>query len=245
MGEQSSSITICLAGVPICYAFRYPGTEQYFMRFQCAEQARAEVLSVTDEIWERHRNVAETSITNEYAEFYALLGITSRALLRHGKCLFHGTAFVWREKAWIITAPSGTGKTTQLRLWEKLYGNEISLINGDKPVIECRSDETMWVYPSPWNGKENLFGTASGKLGGIIVLEQAGHNEMQRMSVRECMIPIYRQFLYYGDYENEISAVGHMQDVILRNIPVWKLRNLGDAASAALTHDALLRYLEE
>ena len=64
------------------------------------------------------------------------------------------------------------------------------------------------------------------------------------MDIRSSMIPIYRQFLYYGDYEEEIRAVGHMEDVILRNIPIWKLCNLGDEASAELTHNTLRQYLE-
>lgn len=243
--EPQNSISICLAGVPLHYVFRYPGTKRYFEQFQCAEPADTEVLTVTDELWERHRNVAQASISDAYTEFYALLGITSRALLKHGKCLFHGVAFLWRGRAWILTAPSGTGKTTQLRLWLQRYGDEVALINGDKPVMECREDESVWLYPSPWNGKENFSGSASGELAGIIVLEQADHNEMSRMDLRSSMIPIYRQFLYYGDFEDEIRAVGHMQDVVLRNVPVWKLCNLGDEASAALTHDTLLRYLED
>lgn len=103
----------------------------------------------------------------------------------------------------------------------------------------------MWVYPSPWNGKENLSGDKSGRLAGIIYLEQAEHNEIARMDIRSSMIPIYSQFLFYADYEEEIRAVGRMQNIILRNIPVWKLRNLGDRASAQLTREILLEYMKE
>ena len=235
---------ICLADISFSYIFQHSETKKYFEKYICKEASDGELLTVTDDLWERHRNVAEVSISDSYTEFYALLGITSRALLKYGKCLFHGVAFLWRDKAWIITAPSGTGKTTQFRLWKKLFGDEIELINGDKPIIECREDESVWIYPSPWNGKENLSGTKTGKLAGIIYLEQSDRNEISRMDIRSSMIPIYRQFLYYGDYEEEISAVGHMEDVILRNIPIWKLCNLGDEASAELTHNTLRQYLE-
>lgn len=245
MEKQNGEISACLADVYINYAFRFPDTKVYFKNFKCPERAGAEVLTVSDELWERYRNVAETGISDSYTEFYALIAITSRALLKHGKCLFHGAAFLWHNLAWLITAPSGTGKTTQLRHWQEQFGDEIELINGDKPVMECREDETVWLYPSPWNGKENLSGTASGRLGGVIYLEQADQNEISRMDLRACMIPLYRQFLYYADYEDEIRAVGRMQDVLLRNVPVWKLRNRGDEASARLTRDTLLHYLEE
>lgn len=245
MKMQNCEISICFGGERIKYYLRNPGVEGYFERFRCPKAAEAETVFVTDEIWERHKNVATPCVSDIYTEFYALIGVTSRALLRHGKCLFHGVAFLWHGLAWLITAPSGTGKTTQLRLWKKLYGNELELINGDKPIMECREDGSVWMYPSPWNGKENLYGTASGRLAGIIYLEQADHNEIERMDIRSSMLPIYQQFLYYGDYEDEIRAVGQMQNIVLQNIPIWKLCNLGDEASAVLMHDALQRYLEE
>ena len=244
MKQQANRINVCLADVYLSYKLRYSETKKYFEKYLCGDQLQTEDLAVTDEVWERHKNIEDAGISDAYSEFYALLGITSRVLLKHDKCLFHGAAFVWKEKAWIITAPSGTGKTTQLCLWKEQFGNEIEFINGDKPVIECRKDESVWVYPSPWNGKENFSGTKSGRLAGIIYLEQADHNEINRMDIRSSMIPIYRQFLYYGDYEDEIRAVGHMQDVILRNIPIWKLNNLGDKDSAVLTYNTLLQFLE-
>lgn len=245
MKEQNSGISICLAGVYINYSFWFSDTKKYFENYICAEQVEAETLTVTDELWERHRSAQVVNGPNAYDEFYNLIGITSRELLKHGKCLFHGVAFLWRGMAWLITAPSGTGKTTQLRLWQRMVGAEMEMINGDKPVMECCQDETIWIHPSPWNGKENISGDASGKLGGIILLEQSDHNEINRMDIRSSMVPIYRQFLYYGDYKDEICAVSHMQDVLLRNIPVWKLSNIGDKASAALTRDTILHYLEE
>lgn len=245
MEQQSNEISTCLANVHLNFSFRNPDLVFRFQNFLCADRSRTKTLLLTDELWERHKEAAASGVSDAYIEFYALIGVTSRTLLRHGKCLFHGVAFLWHGLAWIITAPSGTGKTTQLRHWQKLFGDEIELINGDKPVMECREDETVWLYPSPWNGKENLSGTASGRLGGVIYLEQADQNEISRMDLRACMIPLYRQFLYYADYEDEIRAVGRMQDVLLRNVPVWKLRNRGDEASAGLTRDTLLRYLEE
>ena len=131
MEQQKHNIRVCLADICLDYALRYPETKKYFEKYICAEPQDIEntVLTVTDELWERHRNVAESSISEAYTEFYALLGITSRALLKHGKCLFHGVAFLWRGKAWIITAPSGTGKTTQLRMWKKMLENEIEVWN--------------------------------------------------------------------------------------------------------------------
>lgn len=236
---------VSLAGVEVPLAFRFPETRKHFQDYICPITRDTAPLYVEDDLWFRLSDVEREEFPGPWTEFYQLTGLVSRFLLNYQRCVYHGVAILWRGLAWIITAPSGTGKTTQLRLWQELFGDEMEVINGDKPVIECREDETVWVYPSPWNGKESYSGTKSGRLAGIIVLEQADHNEIYRLNLRSSMIPIYRQFLYYADYEDEIRAAGQMLGVVLRNIPVWKLSNLGDEASAELTHNTLLHYLEE
>lgn len=243
--RRDTKCSISLAGIEIPLSFRFPETERLLKDYICPADTVEAPLYVEDDLWNLLSDVEKEEYPGAWTEFYQLSGLVSRFLLNYGRCIFHGVAFIWRDRAWIITAPSGTGKTTQICLWKELFGQEIELINGDKPVIECRADETVWVYPSPWNGKENLSGDKSGRLAGIIYLEQAEHNEIARMDIRSSMIPIYSQFLFYADYEEEIRAVGRMQDIILRNIPVWKLRNLGDRASAQLTRETLLEYMKK
>lgn len=242
---RKTECAVSLAGVEIPLAFRFPETRKHFQDYICPITRDAAPLYVEDDLWFRLSDVEREESPGPWTEFYQLTGLVSRFLLDYQRCVYHGVAILWCGLAWIITAPSGTGKTTQLRLWQKRFGDEMEVINGDKPVIECREDETVWVYPSPWNGKECYSGSKTGRLAGIIVLEQADHNEICRLDIRSSMIPIYRQFLYYADNEDEIRAVAPMLDVVLRNIPVWKLSNLGDEASAELTHDTLLHYMEE
>lgn len=243
--KRTTECAISLAGVEIPLAFRFSETKQLFRDYLCPATGGREPLCVEDDCWDRLRAAGVKAEPDPREEFHQLIGPVSAFLLEHGRCLYHGAAFLWHGSAWIITGPSGVGKTTQLLHWQKLFGQELGLINGDKPVLECREDQSVWVHPSPWNGKEYFSGSQSGKLAGIILLEQADCNEISRMDLRSCIMPIYCQFLYLADYENEIRAVGRMQDVLLRNVPVWKLRNRGDRDSAALTHDTLLRYLEE
>ena len=235
---------ISLAGVEVPLAFQFPETKPLFQPYLCPAAGDRMPVSVGEDCWDRLRALGVETAPDPREEFHQLIGPVSAFLLKYGRCLFHGAAFLWHGAAWIITGPSGVGKTTQLLLWQKLFGHEVELINGDKPVLECRADQSVWVHPSPWNGKEQFSGSKSGKLAGIVLLEQADRNEISRMDLRACMMPVYCQFLYLADHEEEIRAVGRMQDVLLRNVPVWKLRNRGDRDSAALTHDTLLRCLE-
>lgn len=175
----------------------------------------------------------------EHVEFSMKL---SDFLISYDRVFFHGTAFVWRDKAWIITAPPETGKTTHFMLWKKLWGKEVQILNGDKPVLECRDDGII-VHSSPWNGKENMGMKLSAPLGGIVVLERSEENRIERLG-KDAILPIYVQFLYSARDPEAVRKVFAMEDKILRAVPVWRLYSRGDEASAQLCHDTIEEELK-
>lgn len=242
------TISIDLVGKKINIDLLFDKTKEYFEANKAVlteYKSSYLTLRLSDDLWERHRKESPDYYSDAYTEYCALIGLTSRELLKEGYCIFHGMAFMWKGKAWLFTAPSGTGKTTQYLLWNTLFGDEITLINGDKPLIQTCKSGKVYVHPSPWNGKEELFGCESAELAGIIYLSQSKENTICRMTSRDAILPIYSQFLYYGEFEDEIRAVGVMEDRILRNIPIWKLENLGDEDSVMLTRKTMEEYLNE
>ena len=101
------------------------------------------------------RKFYDDGASDAYIEETEISAAAGTALLPFGRAVFHGAAFVWRQKAWLFAAPSGTGKTTQYRLWKLLFGDEIQMLCGDKPVIEIEHGGTT-VFPSPWRSFRNV-----------------------------------------------------------------------------------------
>lgn len=211
---------------------------KYFYNF-CREDDKfdfTEKVSVPSvEIARRMKDFGSESFT----EFNLLLEHICNLFLPYDRCLFHGVAICVDDRAWLITAPSGTGKSTQYRLWKELYGNKVRLICGDKPILEFQSSGDIIVHPSPWRGKERWPGSSPAKLAGIVYLEQGEYNSIRRMSVSEAAVPLYTQILYQPEDETELRQAAAMLDRILRQIPVWKLVNIGDEESARLTYETL------
>ncbi len=224
------------AGHIIRYAFQYPKTRQYFRKWLHPCEEEADILAPLEEIARAHEQLPEGN-AEDYAEFKALISLTCRALLRWDCCIFHSVAFLFRDRAWLLTAPSGTGKTTQFMNWRKLIPAEIMMISGDMPVLERRG-EAIWVHPSPWNGKEEIGSGHSAPLGGIVLLEQGGENRIRRMLTRESMEALINQFAGTPDTEEEIRAMCRVLDGLLHT-PVWKLTNRGDLASTELLRETL------
>lgn len=180
------------------------------------------------------------NVTPAYIEHMELCKKVSDVLIPCNRVVFHGTAFLWHEKAWIFTAPAGTGKSTQYLLWKLLFGDDIQIINGDKPILHFQNDGEIVVFPSPWNGKENMGRLINAPLGGIVLLEQGNENRIDIVKHGVAQ-DIYSQFLFTAADTSAISAVCRMADTMLRNIPVWHFVNCGDRSSAILCHD----FLEE
>ena len=227
------------AGHPVRYAFRYPKTREYFRSWlKPAEGDEFDAMATPEQILRAHE-LMQFGNAEDYAEYKALIEPASHVLLRSGCCIFHAVAFRWKGKAWLMTAPSGTGKSTQFFNWRRLFPAEITMICGDHPVLEQRADGSVWVHPTHWNGKESMGSSANALLGGIVVLEQAGENRMDRISAHEALVPVLNQFCVVPETEQEIRSMIGLLDRMLGDHPVWKLRNLGDDASTALLRETI------
>ncbi len=239
------NLAIELAGVRLRMQLRFPQTARAFRDYLVEENCEGWDIRVEDGDTELFSLICPEGRFTPLNEEYILMARASSFLLSRRRVMFHGVSFVWRGRAWLITALSGVGKTTQLRHWQRLYGEEIQIINGDKTVLELREDGSFWLHPSPWTGKEGDAGRDSGKLAGILLLRQEEENRICRLAPRDSVVPIYSQFLMLSDTEEETRLAGHLEDGLLRRMPVWRLDNVGDEASARLTHDTWMEYLRE
>ena len=238
------NIEIILAGIPIRLGLRLPETASCFQSFLVQEDCSSYDVCIREEETRDYPLICPDNRLTPAAESYILMAHVSRYLLKKKRVLIHGTAFCWQDKAWLITGPSGIGKTTQLRYWQKYWKDEIELIGGDKCVLEECEDSTFRLYPSPWTGKEKDQGTGSGILGGMILLRQDECNCIASINAKEAVVPLFDQLLINGETKEELIKAGAILDGLLKAVPVYLLKNRGDAASAILTRDYLMEKVQ-
>ena len=102
--------------------------------------------------------------------------------------LFHSSAVKVGDKAYLFTAPSGTGKSTHARLWGKVLGDKLVYINDDKPIVRKVGGE-FFVYGTPWNGKHNLGENTRAKLCAVCEIRRNKENFVERLKSEE-MLPV-------------------------------------------------------
>ena len=109
---------IMIAGKELHYLFHYLETSRYFQN-SIEEAPKDNAICVKENdfnLWEEKWKYNACAPT----EMAILPFRTSDYLLKDHRCVYHAVAFLYKNKAYLITAQSGTGKSTQLRNWMKL-----------------------------------------------------------------------------------------------------------------------------
>ena len=233
------------AGHTVRVSFLMPQTRQWLRPLPSEAEGDQVDLAVSPDLLERARQVFEPGSTDDYLEYRCLLALSARFLLRYRCTVFHAASFSWRGRAWLLSAPSGTGKTTQYRNWQRLYPGEIHMISGDMPILELREDGNVWVHPSSWNGKEKYCGAPAAPLGGIVYLEQGKVNQIRPFPPAESVIPLLCQFMAVPETEDQILRLSSILDRMLQTVPCYKLVNRGGFSSTYLLRQTLSDYLDK
>ena len=228
-----------LAGIPVRFLCYSEKTIRYLKRYFPEDIPPETEADIT--IDARNLSIDQASMNEvlerPYSEYCELIALASDSLMKTGRCFYHGAVFVWKEMAWMLTAPSGTGKSTQFRNLSEFYGEEIFCLNGDKPALEFRPDGKIMVHDSPWRGKEGWgrFGT-SYPLAGVFYLGQGDHNEVKQLPFKTWVIPIYCQFFSSRATKECLRYLAGFERSLMENVPIYFLINKGDMESSELLY---------
>ena len=228
--------TFFLAGVPFRCRLRFAEAVPCFTPYAVEAEPHCDV-AVTDDEWAFL--TAQGFCKNGDIEAGAITALASDMLLQRQCCLMHAVALRHDGLAWLITAPSGVGKSTQARTLKELYPGQFSVICGDRPVLELRKDDTVFVHPSPWNGKEGWHGADGAPLGGIICLQRGAENDIRPLTPRGAVIPVLQALIHTGRTTEDIRRAAAFEDALLRRTKVWELTNRGVPDSTRLLYDTL------
>lgn len=148
--------------------------------------------------------------------------ICKEILLNYDGFMLHSAAIKYNGKAYLFTAPSGTGKTTHIKLWKKHLKDKVEIINGDKPLLRYVNGEIN-VYGTPWQGKENYGNNIKAPLGGIFLLERGIENSVEETSAKNIIPFLLTQTLRYQS-QKQIEKLFNIIEKIVITVPAYTLK---------------------
>lgn len=195
-----------------------------------------------DEIPEFALEVTNADIENERAlspydspayilEFIALYRKYIYIVMdRYDAFFFHCSAICVDNQAIMFTAKSGTGKSTHRNLWMKNFGDRVTVINDDKPIVR-KINGVFYVYGTPWQGKENLGTNIRVPAKALCFLSRADKNSIGSIDT----ISVVARMLNQTVRPSQPELMGKLLDLIdgfLNQVDCYDLRvNMDDEAA--------------
>lgn len=146
-----------------------------------------------------------------------------------GGFLLHSSAVVYENRAYLFTAPSGTGKSTHTQLWLKNFEGSY-ILNDDKPAIKLEDGKVM-AYGTPFSGKTDWNVNKRVPLQAICILGRGEKNEIEKVPPEEALFVILDQTCrpYDADKMDKLLTI---LDKVISEVPVYRLKcNMEDEAA--------------
>ncbi|MDR3270189.1 MAG: hypothetical protein LBT32_01555 [Peptococcaceae bacterium] len=222
----------------------------YFI-YTCAQGARGEILALVDvqADWRSAHGVT-LNVPEGFSQhgveienyIWSCMQILTGIVFRYGALHFQGVAIhastiKWRDQGIAFCAPSGTGKSTQVKLWQK-YKDDVTVLNDDNPIVRVIADQAM-IFGTPWSGSAHINRNDSAPLTAIILLEQAETNSLARVAQEEAVFKfIPRVFLPYYN-KTYLDLALNIVETVVRIVPVYALKCRPDQEAVELVYQCL------
>lgn len=211
-----------IAGIFIKIKTIFPGTRKRFQDYECSEKFCPEIVieTTSEDLIKECREGRDQR--GEYLETLALLRKLGEKFPEKECMLIHGAAVAYRNRGYLFAAPSGTGKSTHIFLWRKFLGDNVKIINGDKPVLSFRNENEILICGSPWAGKEGWQKNRMAPLEGICILKRGTSNRIMRISGKKAVEGLLRQIYLPRDTKAAEKTLEFLNRLLDR-IPVYSL----------------------
>lgn len=170
---------------------------------------------------------------NAFKEFGSLF---CYAVLNRNACVLHGVVMEYDGMGILVTASSGTGKTTHTRMWRDR--ENALILNGDRCL--CRRVNGKWyAYGMPWSGSSGEYINRRVPITAIVCLKQAPENSVRRMDDFEGTLAMLQRIfapVWVGELQDRAFE---LTEELVSKTPVFELSCTPDYEAVVVLKKAI------
>lgn len=155
-----------------------------------------------------------------------------------GTLLVHASVIRKDGYGYLMTAPSGTGKSTHTHLWFKHIPG-CDLMNDDNPVVRVLENGEAVIYGSPWSGKTPCYRNIQAPIGAFVRIQQRPKNEIRQMSPIEAFTTLLPAVSSMKWDKRVYTSICQTISRLIGSVKVFELGCLPDAEAAYVCYDAV------
>ncbi|MGN0502571.1 MAG: hypothetical protein ACI4HN_06570, partial [Ruminococcus sp.] len=147
------------------------------------------------------------------AEEFSYAGKFCKSIIKYNAMLIHSSAIEYKGKAYLFAADSGVGKSTHTALWRKAFGNEVKMINDDKPVVRIIDGKAI-VYGTPFDGGSGIANNISAPLGAVVFIERGENNSIRKAQTPEIIRKLYFSTAHFVSRDTAGKMLTNFENLI-------------------------------
>lgn len=175
---------------------------------------------------------------NGYLESLAIYRKIADKIIDYNGLLMHSAVIDVNGTGIAFLAPSGTGKTTHSELWQRLFKDRLTVVNGDKPLLRI-FDNSIKAYGTPWCGKEQLQTNTHTNLKKICFIERDTENSCEMLNKDTVLERLLNQIYFPSDIEKTVKILD-MADALIKNCDFYVIKCNTDISAAEVASEVVL-----
>ncbi len=226
------------AGLYVEMEARYDMLKRRSAKYSASENAKPDIIINLPETVLSDYQAALKSLTLEECEYMAIGTYFSYRLLDRGAAMLHSSAVAYEGRAYLFSAPCGTGKSTHTALWKERFGSDnVKIINDDKPAVFIESDRA-YAWGTPFSGKNDISENEGYPIAGICFIEQGAGNIIRRIMPSEAFPLLLSQTVRPANEEGADKFFSFANS-LLKNVPIWKMTCNMSSEAAMVSYTAM------
>ena len=235
-----------IAGMVFCLQPLFQSTREYCKAYLTDKTPDAHVTVTREDLaFEQmmlEREAVEEGLkirkfSDQFLERASMQRQIADRLIRRNTIMLHGSTVSLDGKAYLFTAPCGTGKSTHTGLWRELFGQRAVMVNDDKPFLQI-TDSGVLAYGSPWSGKHGLASNLCVPLRGICFLRRGKENVINRITSEQVLEMLYHQ-AHIPEDDSLAEVACSLVDRVAQQVPLWEMYCNKELEAARIAYGAM------
>lgn len=227
-----------IAGIIVDMNVRYPRLRRQSAAYEYDGEREANVkIRLSSEFYQQM--LAENPhLDYEMIEYIWMGAEFYNALVHFNGMLLHSSCVVYEDKAYLFSAPCGTGKSTHTQLWLKRFPGAY-ILNDDKPAIRI-TDKGVYAFGTPFSGKTSQNVNKAAPIRGICIIGRDSTNHVESVDPDDALFNILNQTVR-PSAEDDMSKMLTTLDAVLKQVPVYRLYCNMELEAAEVSYNGMNR----
>lgn len=227
---------ICLAELNIAIENKYDYIKAMCRDYITDHKADFCVSASDEEIQAEDKG---TGFDKGYLESLAIYRKIAEKVIKYNAFLLHGVVVEVNQCGVAFLARSGVGKSTHARLWQELLKDNLTVVNGDKPLIRLIDGKTF-AYGTAWAGKENIHTNTKTELKKMCFIERSADNECIKLEKKVVFKKLIAQIYRPTSTELFLKTLEFITEVI-ENTEFYLIKCNTDISAAMVAYERVIQ----